>query len=106
MTDVQPHASAPDGQAAVASRASLAASRHLHALPSAPVPDGHSVVMSDLATMPPAADKRADQPAIWPVTVVHNTQPRASRLGGLWFGLCVVVAAVVLVAYDALVGFG
>ena len=85
MTDLNLQPAVP----ASSRRAALAESRHLHAIADH-VPAAYTVVESDIPVL----------------LSVHEEDRRPVDLGGLWFGLCVVVSVVVLVAYDALVGFG
>ncbi|MBD9699174.1 hypothetical protein IGS67_06670 [Flavimobilis sp. GY10621] len=85
MTDLNVQPAAPAGSR----RAALAESRHLHAM-AGHVPAAYTVVESDVVRL----------------LDVDAKGRRPVDLGGLWFGLCVVVSVVVLVAYDALVGFG
>lgn len=87
MTDLHPQPDAP----AASRRAALAASRHLHAIVDE-APTAYTVVESDI-------------PVLLATTEPEAAVRRPVDLSGLWFGLCVVVSAVVLVAYDALVGF-
>ena len=87
MTDLHPLPAAQTSSR----RAALAASRHLHAIVDE-APAAYTVVESDIRVLLATTEAEG---------AVH----RPRNLSGLWFGLCVVVSAVVLVAYDALVGF-
>lgn len=87
MTDLHPLPAAT----ASSRRAALAASRHLHAIVDE-APAAYTVVEADI-------------PVLLATYEAEDVVRRPANLGGLWFGLCVVVSAVVLVAYDALVGF-
>ncbi|MGP7959471.1 hypothetical protein ACTVCO_01485 [Sanguibacter sp. A247] len=82
MTDLDPKA-APT---AASRRAALAHSRHLR-VEGHHVPPAYTVVVSDLTPALAAERKQRDR-------------------SGLWFALGVVLTVVVLVAYNALVGFG
>ena len=88
MTDLHPLPAATTSSR----RAALAASRHLHAIVDE-VPAAYTVVESDI-------------PVLLATYEAEDVVRRPANLGGLWFGLCVVVSTIVLVAYDALVGFG
>lgn len=87
MTDLRPLPAA----ATPSRRAALAASRHVRVIVDE-TPAAYTVVESDI-------------PVLLAVQEVERPAARPADLGGLWFGLCVVVSAAVLVAYDALVGF-
>ena len=88
MTDVHPLPAEQLGRA----RAARAASRHLHAIVDE-APAAYTTVESDA-------------PVLLATLEADDVVARPTGLGGLWFGLCVVVSVVVLVAYDAIVGFG
>lgn len=93
MADIDPIArDARTDETVGVRRTGLARSRHLRVVPHEPVPLAHD---DAVVSVEPLVDD-ADLP--------QRTERRIPS--SMWFGICVVVACVVLVVYENVVGFG